>query len=254
MFYQPLAAEVFAYLIVFSRLGAALLILPGIGEAFVSTRIRLLFAISITFVMTPPLLNILPAIPSKLSELFFLVASEIFFGFVIGAIARFLITSLSWGGTIISFLSGFSAAQVFNPMLQDQGTLPAVLLSLGGLLLIYATDTHHLMFFAIANSYELFVPGVVPIMGEFAETFTTLLSKSFVLAMQFSTPFIVFAIVFYMGIGLLARLQPQMPVFFVALPLQIVIALVIMSIVIPTSLMWFVESFGSSLSFFFVSS
>jgi flagellar biosynthetic protein FliR len=161
---------------------------------------------------------------------------------------------LAWGGTVISFLSGFSAAQVFNPMLADQGTLPAVLLSLGGLLLIYATDTHHLMFFAIADSYTLFVPGVAPVFGEFADTFATLMSKSFMMAMQFATPFIVFAIVFYTGMGLLARLQPQMPVFFVALPLQILIALVIFSLVIPTMLLWFIDRFEASLSFFFVAS
>ena len=96
------------------------------------------------------------------------------------------------------------------------------------------------------------MPGVAPVFGEFAETFASLLSQSFMLAMQFSTPFIVFAIVFYTGMGLLARLQPQMPVFFVALPLQILIALVIFLLVTPTILLWFLDRFEASLSFFFV--
>ena len=76
--------------------------------------------------------------------------------------------------------------------------------------------------------------------------------KSFIMAMQFATPFIVFAIVFYTGMGLLARLQPQMPVFFVALPLQIMISLVIFSLVISSTLLWFLDQFEASLSFFFV--
>jgi flagellar biosynthetic protein FliR len=254
MFYQPLAAEVFTYFVVFSRLGSTLVVLPGVGEQYIPTRVRLLFALALTVMMAPIVANRIPELPEKVSELFFLIGSEVFIGFAIGMIARFLITALSWGGTVISFLSGFSAAQVFNPMLADQGTLPAVLLSLGGLLLIYATNTHHLMFLAIADSYTLFVPGVAPIFGEFADTFATLLSQSFVMAMQFATPFIVFAIVFYTGMGLLARLQPQMPVFFVALPLQILIALVIFALVIPTLLLWFLDRFEASLSFFFVAS
>ena len=252
MFYQPLSAEVFAYFLVFTRLGATLVVLPGIGEQYISMRVRLLFAFGLTAVITPVVTERLPALPSDESGLFILVASEVLIGFAIGMIVRFLFTALAWGGTIISFLSGFSAAQVFNPMLADQGTLPAVLLSLGGLLLVYATDTHHLIFFAISDSYNLFVPGVVPILGEFAETFAILLGKSFVLAMQFATPFIVFAIVFYTGMGLLARLQPQMPVFFVALPLQIMIALVVFSLVISSTLLWFIERFETSLNFFFV--
>jgi flagellar biosynthetic protein FliR len=79
-----------------------------------------------------------------------------------------------------------------------------------------------------------------------------LIANSFVMAIQFATPFIVFAIVFYTGMGLLARLQPQMPVFFVALPLQIMISLVIMSLVIPAILLWFVDRLEASLNLFFV--
>ena len=253
MFYEPLAAEVFAYLFVFARVGAALVVLPGVGEQYILMKFRLLFGLMLTIVMTPLVLDRLPSLPDQVSDLFALLFGEILIGFAIGLIARFLVTALSWGGTVISFLSGFSAAQVFNPMLADQGTLPAVLLSLGGLLVIYATNTHHLMFFAISDSYNLFQPGVAPIYGEFAETFGRLLSKSFILAMQFATPFIVFAIVFYTGMGLLARLQPQMPVFFVALPLQILISLIIMSLVGPTTLLWFIDSFEASLNLFFVS-
>ena len=43
MFYQPLSAEVFAYFLVFTRLGATLVVLPGIGEQYISVRVRLLF-------------------------------------------------------------------------------------------------------------------------------------------------------------------------------------------------------------------
>ena len=92
----------------------------------------------------------------------------------------------------------------------------------------------------------------MPAFGDTADSFARLIANSFVMAIQFATPFIVFAIVFYTGMGLLARLQPQMPVFFVALPLQIMISLVIMSLVIPAILLWFVDRLEASLNFFFV--
>lgn len=252
MFYQPLAQEVFAYLLVFSRVGAAMVTLPGVGEQYISVRIRLLFGLAVALVMTPVLQAALPPMPVTVSGLFSVVGGEVFFGFVIGLMARFLLTALAWGGTVIAFLSGFAAAQLFNPLLADQGSLPAVLLSLGGVLMIYATDTHHLMFLAIADSYRIFVPGIVPEFGSVADAFARLLSSSFVLAMQFATPFIVFAIVFYTGIGLLARLQPQMPVFFVALPLQILLGLFILILTISTMLLWFLDRFEASLTSFFV--
>ncbi len=124
MLYQPLSAEVFTYLVVFSRLGSTLVVLPGVGEQYVTARVRLLFALGLTVLLTPVVGNRIPELPEQLSGLFFLLGSEIFIGFAIGMIARYLITALAWGGTIISFLSGFSAAQVFNPMLADKGRCP----------------------------------------------------------------------------------------------------------------------------------
>jgi len=252
--FAPLAQEVFIYFLVFCRVGSAFVTLPGVGEAFVNVRIRLLFAIAVSLVMAPALADTLPELPVTVSRLFLLIGGEVFYGFVIGLMARFLVTALAWGGTVISFLSGFSAAQIFNPLLADQGSLSAVVLSLGGLLLIYATDSHHLMFYAIADSYRLFVPGSVPAFGPVADSFARLLANSFFLAMQLATPFIVFAIVFYTGIGLMARLQPTLPIFFVALPLQITAALFILVLTISTLLLWFLDRFEASLSVFFVPS
>lgn len=254
MQYQPLAQEVFAYFLVFCRLGAALLTLPGIGEQYIPVRIRLLFALGLTLVMGPVLADRLPALPERVTSLLIMIGGEVLVGLAIGLLARLLITALAWGGTIISFLSGFSAAQIFNPLLADQGSLTAVLLSLGGLVMIYATGSHHLMFYAIADSYQVFVPGAFPEVGPIADNFARLVSESFVMAMQFSTPFIVFGIVFYTGMGLLARLQPQMPVFFVALPLQITISLIIVMLTLPTIMMWFLDRFEATLASFFVPS
>ena len=254
MKYEPIAQEVFAYFLVFARLGAVLMTLPGVGEQYVPVRVRLLFAFALTLVMAPVLASRLPGLPGTVSVLIVLLGSEVFFGLLVGLLIRLVVTALSWGGTIISFLSGFSAAQIFNPLLADQGSLSSVLLSLGGLLMIYATGTHHLLFYAIADSYAVFTPGTVPDFGASADTYARVLSQTFVLSMQFATPFIIFGIVFYTGMGLLARLQPQMPVFFVAMPLQIALGLIVLLMTISTILLWFIDRFQATLTSFFVAS
>ncbi len=249
---ELLPQEIFAYLLVFCRVGAAMTVLPGVGEAFVSPRFRLLLALVIAVVMTPPLADRLPGLPSTPLELALLIAGEMVYGFFIGTVARFLISALVMAGTIISFLSGFSAAQLFNPMLADQGALSAVFLSLAGLLIVFATDTHHLLFRAIAESYDLFVPGRAPDLADMADMLSQVMARSFTLAMQLAAPFIVVAVMFYTGLGLIARLMPQMPVFFVILPLQIVFGLFILFLSVTGILMWFLDRFEGSLTTFFV--
>ena len=136
----------------------------------------------------------------------------------------------------------------FNPLLAEQGTLPAVILTLGGIILIYATDTHHLMFFAIADSYNLFVPGAMPPFGETADL-ARLLAKSFVMAIQFATPFIVFAIVFYTGMGLGTASASDAGILRRAADANHDIV-GNHGVVLPAILLWFIDSFEASLNFF----
>src|SRR3546814_2921790 len=51
---------------------------------------------------------------------------------------------------------------------------------------------------------------------------------AFLLGFQLASPFIAVTLIFNLGLGLLSRLMPQMQVFFIAIPLQIVIGLGIM--------------------------
>jgi flagellar biosynthetic protein FliR len=218
-----LPAEIFAYLLVFSRIGATMMVLPGFGETYVSPRIRLLLGLTVAALITPVLSDRLPELPTAPVTLALLVGGEILVGFFIGTVARVLISALAAGGAMLAFLSGLSNALLFNPLLSDQGALPSVFLSLLGLVMIFVTNTHHMMLMALLDGYTLFAPGAVPAFGDFADVIARVLADSFRLGLQIAMPFIMFGIVFYTGMGLLARLIAQMPIFFVALPAQIML-------------------------------
>ena len=103
----------------------------------------------------------------------------------------------------------------------------------GVLLVIFALDLRRLMLRALVESYQLFVPGEALPFGDFAEMIARVMSKTFLLAFQLATPFIAAATIFYLGVGLLARLMPQVHDFFVAMPLQITLGLIMMSLALP---------------------
>jgi len=243
--------EVFSFLLVFCRIGGAMVILPGFGETFVSPRIRLLLALLIALVVTPVADPFLPAMPSQVGPLVLLIGGEILVGVFIGTVARLLISALATAGTVIAFVSGLASALAFNPLLQDQGSLPSVFLTLLGLLLMFATNLHHVMLRAVFDSYTLFVPGTGPDAGDMAMYIGRTVADSFALGIQLAAPFLVISLVFYVMMGLLARLMPQMQVFFVAIPLQILLSFFIMSSVLTGVMLWFLTQFSSRLSNFF---
>lgn len=243
-----LPSEIFAYLLVFARIGTTISILPGFGESYVSPRIRLMLALAITVVLTPVVSAKLPALPGAPLALLLLVAGEGLVGLFIGSVARFLLSALATGGTILAFLSGLANAQLFNPLLSDQGALLGVFLSILGLLMIFVTDTHHLMLMALLDGYVLFPPGGPLPLGDFADMLARVLSGSFAIGLQIASPFLLYGIVFYAGMGLLARLMVQMPIFFVALPVQILLGAFTMLLTVPAMLLWFLNYYQTTFS------
>ncbi|HUA53349.1 MAG TPA: flagellar biosynthetic protein FliR [Candidatus Sulfotelmatobacter sp.] len=244
MLERLMTAEVFALMLIFARIGSALILMPGIGENYVSPRVRLLLAGAIAIVVAPVVAPRLPALPASVSSLFLLLGGEIGIGLFIGTVARLALSSLETAGTLIAFQTGLASAQVFNPLLSDQGSLVSVLISVVGLVLIFETDMLHLLLRATVDSYTLFVPGALPPIGDFSEMISRLVARSFAIAMQLSAPFLVLSLVTYIALALITRLMPQLQIFFVALPLQIGLGFLLLSLTFSTLMMWFLENFA----------
>jgi flagellar biosynthetic protein FliR len=73
----------------------------------------------------------------------------------------------------------------------------------------------------VIESYTLFPVGNPMPSGDAALVISRMVGDSFKLGLQLSAPFIVLSLVFFMGLGILARLMPQLQIFFVGLPVQL---------------------------------
>src|SRR5690606_19770419 len=114
-----------------------------------------------------------------------------------------------------------------------------------GLVLIFVTDLHHLLLQALLGSYQFFPAGTVPITQDMAATISLTVSKSFMTAVQIAAPFLIVGLVFYLGLGLLARLMPQMQIFFVAMPVQIAIGIMLFAMMIAAGSLFWLNTFQS---------
>ena len=151
---------------------------------------------------------------------------------------------------MIGFQTGFSNALLFNPAFSDQGALPAVFLAMLGTMMVLVTDTHHLMLMAMADSYRLFVPGQMPQAGDMATMMARKVADSFYLGIQLSAPFIVVIMMFNILLGVLARLMPQLQIFFLALPAQVLLGLGVFAMTISGIMLWFMDRLQGHLSDF----
>ncbi|MDH3241514.1 MAG: flagellar biosynthetic protein FliR [Alphaproteobacteria bacterium] len=243
MLQDLLPTDIFAFFLVFARAGSAVMMMPGFGEQYVSPRFRLLLAAAITLLITPAIAASLPPMPVAPLALFVLLAGEIVIGIFFGTIGRVIMSSLHVAGTVMSFQSGLANALTFDPVSAQQAAMFALFLSISGLVFVFATDLHHLMLEAMVMSYVLIIPGTVPPIDDMSQVMSRLVADVFVVGIQLSAPFIAVGLVFYLGVGLLARLMPQVQIFFIALPVQIFLGFLAFALSVSAMLLWFTERF-----------
>ncbi|TNE35358.1 MAG: flagellar type III secretion system protein FliR [Alphaproteobacteria bacterium] len=239
--------NLFAFLLVFIRLGTAFMVVPGFGEAYVAPRVRLSLALAVSFIVTQLIGDQLPAEPSSPVGLLMLLGGEILIGLVMGGVLRTLLSALHVAGTIIAQQSGLAAAQFFDPSVMAQGAITSTFLTLMGLTMIFVTDLHYLFIQGTLESYRIFPVGQMPDFGSVNELVTGYIQTSFRLGFQIAAPFLVFGLTFYIGIGLINRLMPQVQIFFIAMPLQIGLSFAILSLMIGAGMMWFINHYQQAL-------
>ena len=246
-----LSGAILAYFLVFARTGAMIMLLPGIGEAGVPPRVRLALALAVSFALAPVVQNSYASLTAtSVTALTVLLIKEITAGIMVGGAARIIMSALSTAGYLIATQTGLAYAQTIDPEMGDQGAIVGNFFALLGATLIFATNLHHLAIGAIQGSYALIPPGAVLPTDDMAELAIRLVSGSFALGLQLAAPFLVFGFAVSAGIGLLARLMPQLQIFFIAMPINILAGFFLMMLLLGSMMTLFLNYYADQMSHF----
>jgi flagellar biosynthetic protein FliR len=241
----------YLYLILFARIGTLLMLIPALGERIIPARLRLSFALMLTLLLYPLLRPALPALPAGLMGILGLLFHEIAIGLILGGLLRLVTLAAQVAGSVIAFQAGLSIAQSADPSNEGaQGALIGSFLAMLGITLIFATDLHHVAIAAMVDSYTTFPPAAPLMFGDAATLAIASIGKAFVIGVQMSAPFIVFGMVFYLGLGILARMMPQLQVFFLAMPATIAVGLLLLALLLAMMMGWYLAHFESELARF----
>jgi flagellar biosynthetic protein FliR len=243
-----LPAYAAAFLLVFARIGTMVMLLPGLGEMSVPRRVRLTIALVLTAVLLPLHRAAYTVELKSFGPVLTMLGQEIFIGAVLGLTARLMISALQVAGFVIAQQLGLGFVTAVDPTQGgQQGVLIGNFLTILGVTLIFATDLHHLVIAALSESYALFRPGEMPLIGDVAALMTQTIALAFKIGIQLSAPFLIFGLLFNLGLGVLSRLMPQMQVFFIGLPLSILLGLLILILVLGALMTVFLGSMESVL-------
>lgn len=220
--------EATAFLILFARIGAILMLLPVFSDESVPGRVRLMISFAMTLALWGLLsANALPVARAGGDGLAWILVAELLTGLGLGMIVRIFFLAMAAAGSIVSLQVGLTSSLVADSSQGGQAMALSKFVSVAAAVVCMALLVHHLWIGAIIKSYATFPIGGLPRAGDFAAMAIETAGRSLTLAVGLAAPMIVYGVVFNVGLGLSARLAPAMQVFFVAQPLNLTLGLAI---------------------------
>lgn len=210
---------VLAFFLAFCRIGGCFMVLPGFSSFRVPLQIRLFTAVALSMALTPLLWDALyPRVQNPGTTYIFIIFSELMIGVTFGMIARFIVLGLQFCGTVVQMVIGFNTAGGMSVIEAEQEGQLTALITLTGVLILFMTDFHHVVIKALIGSYT-FMPLGEPFQPRMAlVTLTDTLSSTFMVMLRLASPFIIYGLVFNLAIGLVNKLAPQIPIYFISIP------------------------------------
>lgn len=234
MLSQILPAEAFGYLLITIRMVAMVMTYPGIGDNTIPRKLRVTFAAATSVVVYLSVREAIPPMPASVWGLTMLAFRELIIGVMMGTVTRFILTAAHVAGSVISMQTGLAAAQSFDPAQGGQSAIVASFMTVMAITLIFVMDIHHLMIKGLVHSYSSFPIGEVIPFVDFARVATHYVSSSFKLGIALASPFIAYALIFNLSLGLIARMMPQFQVFFIGMPINIYLGFTLMMLLLPS--------------------
>jgi len=239
------SAMVASVLILFCRIGACLMLLPGFSSPRLPVRARLFIALTLTLALTPTLTAGKPFVIPDLGTLAGDIFGELFIGGMIGLLGRLYFLALETMMMAASMNVGLSNA-LGAPLDETEGLPPmAQLVTLTATCLIFVSGLHWELIRGIVASYRVMPVGFALRPQGALIAVANGLSRTFVIGLRIASPFIVFAVIVNLAIGLINRLTPQIPVYFISGPFVIAGGLLLLYLAAGPMVSVFMSAFAN---------
>ena len=229
--------------LLFSRVGACLMLAPGFSSPQIPMQVRLFVALAVTFAMTP--LSLAQSFDDSPLHFLRTFSVESSIGALIGLTSRAFFLSLETIGFALATMLGL--ANPFGVQVDANQTLPPIasFIVLTALALIFFTDLHLELIRGLVMSYRF-----APLGGDFDFAFglhrlVGVLSDTLRICLRICSPFFLYAMITNLAAALINRLTPQIGVFYISAPFVICGGLLLFYFVIGPLLGDFINAYGA---------
>lgn len=243
-----LSGSVLASFLIFCRVGTCLMVAPGYSRSDVPVQIRLFIAVTVTLMLSPLLdATVRPLVEgAETWAVVRIIWSEMVIGFVIGLTARVFFLALETMATLMASAIGLSSISGT----EDNEHVPALvpLITVTSVVLFFMTEQHWELLRGLLGSYRIWLPAAGMTGEAGLGQLVDHLSQATTLALRVASPFVVYAVIVNLAVGLANKLTPSIPVYFISIPFVLFGGLLLLYLTSREMVLQFSIAFASWLS------
>ena len=218
-------------LLVFIRITIMLALVPVFSGVQIPIQVRLGLAFLLAFVVAQTVPTLAAALP--LGPFVVAILTQAFVGLVFGFVAFLVFTGVQFAGAILDIQVGFGAVSVLNPTTSQQVTILGEFEFALATLIYLMTDSHHMLLEGVAGSFNLLPLPWASMDPMLAPTVVTFFTQALFIVLRIAGPVAIVLFITSVTLALMSRVAPQMNVFSVGLPLQMLVGLSMIVVTMP---------------------
>ena len=231
--------------LIFCRVGTCLMVIPGVSSVRIPAQIRLFLSLAVSLALAPALLPVVQPLVAAGddSQHLHLIFSEAMIGFFIGMLGRTFMLALSFAGHTVANCIGMGQSLGSGIEDQEQSAAVTSFITMTATTLIFVLNLHAEIARALVASYSALEPSIGFTARTSLMAITDNMSEAFFLCLRISSPFIIYAVIVNVAIGLANKLTPTIPIYFISLPFVLAGGVLLFAYTIGDFLTIFMQSF-----------
>lgn len=237
-------SQVLSLAMIMIRVGPLVFLMPVFNYSTVPNQVKALFTLTLSLILLPVVPISAETMPQTATGLVIFVACEFAFGAILAFFAHLIFAATDIAGQMVSISMGMGMAGAMDPQFGTQVSLVGYLWNILALLIFLSLNGHHIFLNILVDSYNWLHPGTINITEA---TFRGILkgtSHMFVLAIQIMAPAAAALFFSHVAMGIIAKTVPQIPIMIVAMPMNIGIGLLFISLSLGYLLPLLIKNFN----------
>ena len=218
------------FLLIVMRVAPILFMMPLLSSTSLPTLLKISFTLAVSLLLLPVVKIDVRNFPSDPYLFVTFMAAELMIGFILGLSVKLIFTGVQLAGEFAGYQMGLAMASILDPESGTDTTLLAQFYYLVGLLIFLAIDGHHWFIRALFQSFSVLSPGEIHLKPALYQHLILLSGKMFVIAIKLGAPIMAVLIFTQIGMGMMAKLVPQMNVMITSFPLTICLGFIFLGL------------------------